>query len=372
MESILPLAPFVVCSLLITAFCIPPVRRLAWALDLVDHPAAAAHKSHARATPYGGALAMALGLSIGLFVCVPSLIVELPALLASNDATWPLSSAWLGGEFLRQSDQLTSFLACGMALFLLGLIDDWHGMKPLTRLLAQLAFISLLVYAQPAFRLDLLPAMPLLNALLSVVWIGAMTNAFNFLDNMDGLSAGIGAICLVFLAFAALLAGEPGIAVVCLMSFGACCGFLLFNLPPASIFMGDAGGLFLGYATSAIAAYLSQTYSFASLQPALQWAPLLILAIPVYDFLSVNFLRIKSGRAPWIGDKNHISHRLVRLGLSRRGAVLLIYLVAALCGLPSLLSAQPTGNAAWLWCTPLALVLLALADVYSYRPPETP
>ncbi len=370
MESILPLAAFVACPLLITALCTPLVKRLAWALDLVDRPASADHKSHSQPTPYGGALAMALGLSIGLFVCVPSLIVELPTFLASSDAAWPLSSAWLGGEFLRQSDQLTSFLACGMALFLLGLIDDWRGMTPLVRLLAQLAFISLLIYTQPAFRLDLLPTVPLLNAVLSVVWIGAMTNAFNFLDNMDGLSAGIGAICLVLLAFAALLAGEPGIAVVCLMSFGACCGFLLFNLPPASIFMGDAGGLFLGYATSAIAAYLSQTYSFASLQPALQWAPLLILAVPIYDFLSVNFLRIKSGRAPWIGDKNHISHRLVRLGFSRRGAVLLIYLLTALSGLPSLLCAQPAGNAVWLWCTPLALAMLALADAYSYRPLE--
>ena len=371
MDTILPLAPFVLFPLLLTALCIPPIKRLAQALDLVDHPTSAAHKSHAQPTPYGGALAIALGLSIGLFLCVPLLIVELPSMLGSTDRVWALSAAWLAGEFLIQSVVLTSFLGCGMGLFCIGLIDDWRSLSPLTRFVGQLAFIVLLIYTQPLFRLDLLPGMPLLNALLSVVWIGAMSNAFNFLDNMDGLSAGIGAICLVFLGFAALLAGEPGVAVVCLMCFGACCGFLLYNLPPASIFMGDAGSLFLGYTISAIAAYLSQNYSEMQIQPALRWGPLLLIAIPVYDFVSVNFLRIKRGQAPWVGDKNHISHRLVRLGLSRRSAVLCIYLATALSGLPSLLSAQPTGQTLWLWCTPIGLCLLALADTYWYRPPES-
>ena len=370
MDNILPLAPFVLCPLFITAICIPPIKRLAQALNLVDHPTSATHKSHTQPTPYGGALAIALGLSMGLFLCVPLLIVELPSMLGATDRVWTLSAAWLAGEFLIQSVVLTSFLGCGMGLFFIGLIDDWRGLSPLARFFGQLAFIALLVYTQPLFRLNLLPELPLLNALLSVVWIGAMSNAFNFLDNMDGLSAGIGAICLIFLCFAALLAGEPGVAVVCLMSFGACCGFLLYNLPPASVFMGDAGSLFLGYAISAIAAYLSQTYSEMHIEPTLRWAPLLLVSIPIYDFISVNFLRIKRGQAPWIGDKNHISHRLVRLGISRRGAVLCIYLATALSGLPSLLSIQLTGQTLWLWCTPVGLTLLALADIYWYRTAE--
>ena len=154
------------------------------------------------------------------------------------------------------------------------------------------------------------------------------------------------------------------------MSIGACCVFLLYNLPPASVFMGDAGSLFLGYAISAIAAYLSQTYSEMHIEPTLRWAPLLLVSIPIYDFISVNFLRIKRGQAPWIGDKNHISHRLVRLGISRRGAVLCIYLATALSGLPSLLSIQLTGQTLWLWCTPVGLTLLALADIYWYSTAE--
>ena len=145
MDNILPLAPFVLCPLFITPLCIPPIKRLAQALNLVDHPTSATHKSHTQPTPYGGALAIALGLSMGLFLCVPLLIVELPSMLGATDRVWTLSAAWLAGEFLIQSVVLTSFLGCGMGLFFIGLIDDWRGLSPLPRFLGQLAFIALLV-----------------------------------------------------------------------------------------------------------------------------------------------------------------------------------------------------------------------------------
>jgi UDP-GlcNAc:undecaprenyl-phosphate GlcNAc-1-phosphate transferase len=370
MESIIPLAPFVFGPFLVTALFMPLVKQLAWALDLVDHPAAAAHKSHEHTTPYGGAIAIALGLSIGLFLCVPSLLAELPFLLDRHDIPWLLSVSWLSQEFLRQSVLFTSLLGCGFALFLIGLVDDWRGLAPLPRFVAQLAIITFLVYAQPAFRLELLPGVPLVNAALTVLWIGTMTNAFNFLDNMDGLSAGIAAIVLVFLAFAALMAGESGAAVLCLSTFGALCGFLLFNLPPASIFMGDAGGLFLGFITSALSAYLSQIYGSTGLEPQLQWAPLLILAIPIYDFSSVNYLRIRSGHPPWLGDKNHISHRLVRLGFSRKNAVIFIYIATPLIALAPLIALHPARSTHWLWGAPVALALLAIVDAVVYRRPK--
>ncbi len=372
MDIILPLFPLVACPLIATALFLPLVKRLAWSLDLVDHPAAAAHKSHLKPTPYGGGLAIALGLSTTLFLCIPYLFAELPFSLGESDTPWLLSLTWLSREYLHQSALLTSLLGCGAALFLIGLADDWRGLPPLPRFVAQLAIITLLVYSQSDFRLGLLPTSGAASAALTVLWIGTMTNAFNFLDNMDGLSAGIAAICLIFFAFAALLAGESGVAVLCLTLFGALGGFLLYNLPPASIFMGDAGGLFLGFITSAVAVYLSQIYASISLDPSLNWAPLFILAVPIYDFLSVNFLRLKSGRPPWVGDKNHISHRLVRLGLSRQNAVLAIYLATVLTALPPLLALRPGASAAWIWITPMLLCALAIADRLSYRPPEAP
>jgi len=370
MDSIIPLAPFVFGPFLFTALFMPLVKQLAWALGLVDLPAAAAHKSHEHTTPYGGAIAIALGLSIGLFLYLPSLLTKLPFLLDRHDIPWLLSVAWLSQEFLRQSALFTSLLGCGTALFFIGLADDWRGLPPLPRFVAQLAIIAFLVYAQPSFRLELLPDVPLVNAALTVLWIGTMTNAFNFLDNMDGLSAGIAAICLVLLAFASLLAGESGAAVLCLAIFGALCGFLLYNLPPASIFMGDAGGLFLGFITSTLSVYLSQIYGSTGLESQLQWAPLLILAIPIYDFTSVNYLRIRSGHLPWIGDKNHISHRLVRLGLSRKNAVLLIYVGTASTALAPLIALHPDTSHHWLWGAPFTLALFALIDTLTYHPPK--
>ena len=372
MDSIIPLAPFVFGPFLATALFMPLVKQLAWALELVDRPTAAAHKSHEETTPYGGAIAIALGLSIGLFVCLPSLWAKLPTILDTHDTPWLLSIAWLSQEFLRQSALLTSLLGCGTALFFVGLADDWRGLSPLPRFVSQLAIIIFLVYTQQSFRLELFPGIPLVNAALTVLWIGAMTNAFNFLDNMDGLSAGIAAICLIGLAFAALMAGEAGIAVLCLSTFGALCGFLLYNLPPASIFMGDAGGLFLGFITSALSVYLSQICGSTNIETQLQWAPLLILAVPIYDFVSVNYLRIRSGQPPWVGDKNHISHRLVRLGLSRKNAVLAIYALTALTALAPLVALHPMVDDHWLWGAPVALGLLSLADAISYRPPTKP
>ncbi len=372
MDSIIPLAPFVFGPFLVAALFMPLVKQLAWALNLVDRPTTAAHKSHENTTPYGGAIAIALGLSIGLFLCVPLLLAKLPSLLDRHDTPWLLSTAWLSQEFLRQSALLTSVLGCGAALFFIGLADDWRGLAPLPRFVAQLTIITFLVYTQPSFRLELFPGIPLVNAALTVLWISTMTNAFNFLDNMDGLSAGIAAICLVFLAFASLMAGESGVAVLCLSLFGALCGFLLYNLPPASIFMGDAGSFFIGFTTSALCVYLSRICGSTSLDSRLQWAPLFILAVPVYDFISVNYLRIRNGQPPWIGDKNHISHRLVRLGLSRKNTVLAIYAYTALTALAPLVALHPAIDDNWLWGAPIALCLLAIADAIVYRPPAVP
>tara|TARA_Y100001968_G_C19101306_1_gene592668 strand:- start:14 stop:733 length:720 start_codon:yes stop_codon:yes gene_type:complete len=239
----------------------------------------------------------------------------------------------------------------------------------LTRLLAQLGIISIVVFAAPACRLALFPDAPYLNIGLTVLWIGAITNAFNFLDNMDGLSAGIAAIALIVLSFMAFLLRDFALATLCLALFGALCGFLLYNLPPATIFMGDAGGLFLGFCTSAAAAILSRSYAEATLYGSCQLAPLLVLAVPVYDFASVNLIRIRSGAKPWIGDKNHISHRLVRAGLSRRGAVLAIYALTGLTALPALLALR-FDAIYWLSATAILIGLLAIADNLRYTPPE--
>ncbi|MDP6699444.1 MAG: MraY family glycosyltransferase [Candidatus Latescibacteria bacterium] len=369
MDALLPLWPLVCGPMLIAALAVPPVKRLAWRCDLVDRPEAAAHKSHEQPTPYGGAIAIACGLFLTLGVALPYGLPPLRDYAMQDNIFWLVDLVRVGSSFVHAGGDLWIVLLGGGALLLSGLIDDWRGLPPLTRLLAQLGIIAIVVFAAPACRLALFPDAPYLNFGLTVLWIGAMANAFNFLDNMDGLSAGIAAIALIVLSFMAFLLRDFALATLCLALLGALCGFLLYNLPPATIFMGDAGGLFLGFCTSAAAAILSRSYAEATLYGPYQLAPLLVLAVPVYDFASVNLIRIRSGAKPWIGDKNHISHRLVRAGLSRRGAVLAIYALTGLTALPALLALRFDENY-WLSATAILIGLLAIADNLRYTPPE--
>ena len=368
MDSLLPLWPLVLVPLIITALTVPLVKRVAQQYNLIDDPGSGTHKSHQEPTPYGGAIAIAFGLLFTLGIVLPYLLPILQQTAIKNNIVWLLELVLVAADFVRHGTDLSLLLAGGLALLLLGLIDDWRGLPPLPRFLAQLLIITAVVAAIPTCRLVLFPDFPYLNMVLTILWLGAMTNAFNFLDNMDGLSAGIAAIALIFMAFMALLIKNFAVATLCLGLFGAVCGFLIYNLHPATIFMGDAGGFFLGFSTSAVAVILSQTYAHATLFATHQLAPLLVLILPVYDFISVNLIRLRNGAKPWVGDKNHISHRLVRLGLPRHKAVLTIYLVTGLTGLPALLALR-FDEVVWLGAGPLVIGAIAIADWVKYRKP---
>jgi UDP-GlcNAc:undecaprenyl-phosphate GlcNAc-1-phosphate transferase len=182
---------------------------------------------------------------------------------------------------------------------------------------------------------------------ISAAFVVLMTNAMNFLDNMDGLAGGVGAIAAAALAGAACIAGQWATAGLLAVLAGAVVGFLAFNFPwragrQARIFMGDGGSLPLGFLLAALAMQITFTspdepgYALGS-----RWygvlAPLVILAVPLYDAFTVSVLRIAQGRSPMVGDQQHFSHRLVMRGLSRRGSVLMICALAAACGVSGLL-----------------------------------
>lgn len=168
---------------------------------------------------------------------------------------------------------------------------------------------------------------------LTTLWIVIITNSLNFLDNMDGLSGGVTAIAAAFLAAAGVMAGQVFVPALAAVLCGAVCGFLVFNFPPARIFMGDAGSLVNGYLLSVIAVLTSYYDSGSGAPPYALAMPLIVLAIPLYDFTSVVVIRLFEGRNPFRGDQRHFSHRLVDRGLSRRMAVLTIYLATAATGL---------------------------------------
>ena len=355
------LIPFL-SSLLLAAAAVPLVRRVALRVALMDDPSEGAYKTHPRPVPYGGGIAIFAGAALPLIALLVGFVQG--------------GLVGLPGE----ANQVTSLLLCASAVFAVGLIDDWRGLSPLLRLAVQAVAALYLVSSVPGFRLTLFTSITgpsdLISGLTTVIWIVALTNAFNFLDNMDGLSAGLAVIGLAVAGLLAVAADHWPAAALCLSLAGASAGFLLYNFPPASVFMGDAGGLFLGFAVGAATALISnqlaagQDVAVPSLSRGV--APLIVLGVPLYDLVTVVLIRLKRRIPLWRGDTNHISHRLVRLGLSRRGSVLSLYGLATLSGITSLVAlfAPPVLKTPVLLGAGAAVVIGACLDWrFSLSPP---
>jgi UDP-GlcNAc:undecaprenyl-phosphate GlcNAc-1-phosphate transferase len=249
----------------------------------------------------------------------------------------------------RQTPMALAIVTGALALHILGLIDDRRRLGPWIKLVIQLGVAAALAAWAGVRVLAFLaqwygPAGAVASVLLSILWITAITNAMNFLDNMDGLSGGVGAILAALYLAAALLAGQWFVAGLAALLLGALLGFLAFNFPPARLFMGDGGSLPLGLMLAVLSArstdfapvLLGASRPEALVQPG-HWygllMPLVVMAVPLYDMASVTLIRLRHGRSPFSGDRNHFSHRLVRRGLSERSAVLVIYLATAATGL---------------------------------------
>ncbi len=242
---------------------------------------------------------------------------------------------------IYQYGRLFRLLALGTVLMILGTLDDRFGLSWKIRLLVQFLVAGLAVYW--GWKATFFIGIPWLTAIISVFWIVALINSFNMMDNMDGLSAGVAFICSIFLVVVMFcftknpISGEPQLFLggFLLVLAGAILGFLVHNFPPAKMFMGDGGAYFIGFllATTTLSA------TFAGYDPDKRQAifvPFCILAVPLYDLISVVLIRCWHGKSPFVGDNNHYSHRLVRLGLSKTGAVATIYLTTIICSISSL------------------------------------
>lgn len=326
------------------------VRRFAPRWGLVDRPGE--RKVHSQAMPTGGGLAIWLGV-VGPFalgqIALGHLLgpgqgeaatawLRLPASLLSH-----LPGLW------EQSGRLWILLAGGTVLMVLGLVDDVRGLGWKIRLGVQTLVATVLVLL--GWRMSLYIEGPWITGPLSVLWIVGLVNSFNMLDNMDGLSAGVAAIAAAMLAAVMLLAGDPAthqpqlfVGGLLLVIVGALAGFLWHNRPPARLFMGDAGSYLIGYLLAV--ATLTATFAGEDVPVHAVLAPLCVLAVPLYDTVTVIWIRLRAGRSPFVGDKSHFSHRLVELGMSKTQAVLTIYLTTATCGLGALLLHQVEASGA--------------------------
>lgn len=310
------------------------LRRYAPSLGLVDQPNA--RKVHTTPTPLGG------GVGIWAGVVLPFAVGSLALpLLAHTDWVPAFARPHLEG-LAKQMPGLWILLGGASLLMVLGLLDDIRGIRWQVRLGLQFTVASVCVLWQ-GWRLTAFIDVPMVTWFLSVIWIVTLINSFNMLDNMDGLSGGVATIACVMLSAVLLLnptseTSDPQLFVtgLLLVLLGALCGFLWHNRPPAKIFMGDAGSYFVGFCI-AIATLLATYTGYKSSTQYSVAAPLCVMAVPLYDMITVIWIRIREGRSPFHADKNHFSHRLVELGLTKGQAVCTIYLTTATCGLGALL-----------------------------------
>jgi UDP-GlcNAc:undecaprenyl-phosphate GlcNAc-1-phosphate transferase len=331
------------------------VRKLAPRFGLVDAPGI--RKVHAHPTPFGGGLAIWAGVVLPLAAAQAALPMWASA-YHQDPAGFRQEIARLGpwatevAEFvephlaglIERSADLWFFLAAGSVLMVLGLADDARKLDWRFRLAIELLVAAAVVFGR-GWSLTLFIDWPLATNILSVLWIVGLINSFNMLDNMDGLSAGVAAIAATLLAAVMLLTPDPTshqpqlfVAGFLFTLVGALVGFLFHNRPPARIFMGDAGSYFVGFCLAVMT--ILATFTGNGLPRHAILAPLCVLAVPLYDTLSVVCIRLRAGRSPFEGDTNHFSHRLVALGLTKSQAVLTIYLTTAACGLGALLLHQ--------------------------------
>jgi len=302
--------------------------RIAPRLGFVDKPGG--RKIHDKPKPLGGGVAITW--AFVLPIVAGAILVWLAPVEAGPNSVilgQSFDTALLTGA-KSQIPLALGFCGCVVAMHILGLFDDKRAMSPLPKLAIQLSITLLLVVLFPQVRVLLvLGAIP--SIVVTVLWIGAITNALNFLDNMDGLSAGVAAVCAAALLVSALLVEQWFVAATLALFLGSTLGFLVFNFPPAKIFMGDSGSLVLGFVLAVMTVrttYLPVDQSFAAGWYAV-FVPVLVLALPLYDLLVVSAIRLSNGKSPFVGDTNHFSHRLVRRGMSKRTAVVCIYLVTA-------------------------------------------
>ena len=313
-------------------------RRWAPALGYVDHPGE--RKIHRVATPYGGGVAIYLSLFIGIaVVAVISWLYGGKAAPSAEGLQLGAGFTELWAAFRASGSQLGLILACATFLFLLGVVDDRWGLSAAVKLFGQLMVALYLFREEVAITAFL--RWPGASLLLTVLWVVGLTNAFNFLDNMNGLAGGLACVSGAIFFTVAVQTEQLFVAAMLAMVVGAVAGFLLFNYPKASIFLGDAGSLLLGFLLATLAIKF-QFYSYSSGEPGHYRMfpivlPLLIFAIPIYDITSVVILRLRAGESPLKADQRHFSHRLVALGMTQALAVFTILLLAFALGITATL-----------------------------------
>jgi UDP-GlcNAc:undecaprenyl-phosphate GlcNAc-1-phosphate transferase len=352
------LAVFVL-GLLLSAALTPLARRMAIKQNFVAP--VRSDRLHVQPTPYGGGWAI-----WGTLFFVSPILIQLGLLAA------PSREAMAQGQQLpvavQAAVQAIMVMSGACLFFMFGAIDDKCNLSAKLKLPVELAMAALVVWLF-GVKATLWLTIPHAGEVVSVLWIVTLVNAYNMLDHADGTAAATGAVALIALAAGQMLMGAELMAVAPMLTAGALAGFLIYNYPPAKIFMGDAGSMFIGFLLAALtiqAQYYHEGYTPSRLVVLI---PLAILAVPLFDMVCVTLSRIRRGESPFRGDAtSHLAHRMLARGWSPRGIVALAAGASAVTGGASVAMYFLSGPALLLPWLAVAAVLAAMLVVR--RPPR--
>ena len=328
-------------ALIFVGVLTPLVRKVALKIEILDAPTEA-HKTHKEAIPYLGGVAIIIGTCLTTYL----------AIVVSGQG--------------RALSLVSAVLIPAVLMGVIGLIDDVKKLSPWPRFIAQNLFGLVIAFILIATStLGSPTGNTQIDLLITIFWIVGITNSINFFDNVDGGASGTVAISSLCLFFLALQGGQSSIAALSLVLTGATTGFLLWNKPPARIYMGDAGALFLGILIATLTLRFDPNPINLSASFAL---PILLLAVPILDTTVAVISRLRRRISPFQGGQDHLSHRLIRAGLSKRQAVLSLWLISAFyCFIAVAISNAPfdlervlTGISGLIWLLMLILFLKTL------------
>lgn len=339
-------------ALLVSLIVVMPLAwlsiRLAWRFRLVDFPGSEPHKQHDRPTPMAGGIALLAALLVcGLFL-----------------GTW-------ADNVVR-----ASFLAA-IPVFLFGLWDDYKRISPPLKLLGQVLSAAVLIQMGVFIRIFESPGFffygtggiyLVLDWLLTVLWVVGITNAFNFVDSMDGLAVGLGGMAAAFFMLVTLDANQMLLAQHSALLAGICMGLYFFNSPPALLFLGDTGAQTLGLLLSVLAIGYQPQVAY---QTSSWFVPVMILGIPIFDTVLILFSRLRQGRPFYGAALDHTYHRLLRLGLGSNRAVLVMQMAGFFLSCLAIWSLnQPplVANAIFISVTVFGGLTVILAELVSVAP----
>ncbi len=322
-------------AVFLSLVCTPLAIATALRRGVLDKPGG--HKSHSSPVPYLGGLAVVVSFSASMLIPV----------LAINESS--------------VSREFVVVIGVALALALLGLFDDLRGLSSTLRLACEIAAGVML------WNLDIgvqLVGVSWVDAIITVFWVVGITNAFNLLDNMDGLSAGIAAIASFSFFAVASSSGQYMVAGLSLALGGCALGFLRHNFHPARVYMGDSGALFFGFLIAFVGLKLQLNIS----REISVLIPMVVCSVAVLDTTLVTVARLRHGLSPFQGGRDHISHRLVKVGLPVPVAVAVLYVAAASVGVVAFVISESDKTAAWTLAGLVAVLLVGLG-VLAYNVP---